>query len=159
MYKPCMLATSICSPGAICSCTLLEHNIARGQMGEQPPSCSLSYYAFLRYTCASPFTPLKRYHYPRLFLLVSSLDNSQHEVDNHGRQQRHSQYTGSQPIIEPALPSLPNTLRSPMKSDESVDHGPHGYQREATGGDAAHSITEIEQPDGQATEDDREVKP
>ena len=46
-----------------------------------------------------------------------------------------------------------------MKGKQRIDHRRHGHQREKTGGDAADGVAEVEQADGEATEDDGEVEP
>jgi hypothetical protein len=46
-----------------------------------------------------------------------------------------------------------------MESDEGVDHGTHGDEGEEAGRDAADSIAEVEEADGEASEDDGEVEP
>ncbi len=46
-----------------------------------------------------------------------------------------------------------------MERHEGVDHGGHGDEGEETGGDAPNAITEVEEADGQAAEDDGEVQP
>jgi len=46
-----------------------------------------------------------------------------------------------------------------VESDESVDHGGQGDEREEAGADLADAVAEVEQADGQAAEDDGEVEP
>lgn len=46
-----------------------------------------------------------------------------------------------------------------MEGHQRVDHGPHGDEGEEGGGDAADAVAEVEQPDGQAAQDDGEVEP
>lgn len=47
----------------------------------------------------------------------------------------------------------------PVEGAEGVDHGRHGDDGEETGGDTADAVTEVQETDGQAAQDDREVEP
>ena len=46
-----------------------------------------------------------------------------------------------------------------MERHERVQHGGQRDEREEAGADLADAVTEVEQADGQATEDDGEVEP
>lgn len=46
-----------------------------------------------------------------------------------------------------------------MKCDQRIDHSSHGDEGEEGGRDPADTITKIEQADGEAAQDDGEVKP
>jgi hypothetical protein len=93
------------------------------------------------------------------FLLTPSPSNPQNKVDNNRQQQRNSQHCGTKAIIKAALASHADALRAPVESDKSVDHGRQRDEREEAGADLADAVTEVEQADGQAAEDDGEVEP
>ena len=83
----------------------------------------------------------------------------QHKVDNDCSQQGHRQNTRPEPIVETTLAPLAYTLGTPMERDKGVDHCSHRDEGEQSGADAADAVTEVEQADGEAAEDDGEVQP
>jgi hypothetical protein len=85
--------------------------------------------------------------------------NSENKVDNNSRQQGDSKHRWSKAVIKPALSTLPYTLRSPMKGKKRINHGGHGDDGEQAGRDAANAVAEIQKTDGEAAENDGEVKP
>ena len=91
--------------------------------------------------------------------LVTSLGYSQDEVDDHSRQQRNRQDTGSEPIVKPTLSSLSNTLGPPMERHQRIDHGRHCDNGKETGGYPAHAVAEVEETDSETAEDHGEVEP
>ena len=96
---------------------------------------------------------------PYSFLLTPSPSNPQNKVNNNRQQQRNSQHCGTKAIIKATLASHADALRAPVESDKSVDHGRQRDEREEAGADLADAVTEVEQTDGQAAEDDGEVEP
>lgn len=46
-----------------------------------------------------------------------------------------------------------------MKRRQGIDHGRHGHQSEEAGADPADAVAEVQQADGQGTEDDGEIEP
>jgi hypothetical protein len=85
--------------------------------------------------------------------------NSEHEIDNDSSQQCHRQHRGSKPIVEPTLTTPPDTLCSPMEGHKRIYHRHHGDEREQTGRDATDAVAEIQQTNGQASQDDGEIEP
>lgn len=63
----------------------------------------------------------------------SRFADSEHEVDDHGSQQGHSEHGGTEPVIEATLATPPNALGSPVEGEKRVDHRRHGDQREQAG--------------------------
>lgn len=88
-----------------------------------------------------------------------SIANPQNEVNNNGRQEGQGQNSRSKAVIDSALSTAADTLCAPVEGDECIDHGRHGDDGEEGGGDAANAITKVEQPDGEAAQDDGEVEP
>jgi hypothetical protein len=46
-----------------------------------------------------------------------------------------------------------------VESDEGIGHGGHGNEGEKAGGNLANLVAEIEQPDGEAAQDNGEIEP
>ena len=103
-------------------------------------------------TCPTPSSPFQPYESKTTHLTLpllplptpTPLRNPQHKINNHGRQQCHRQHRRPQPIIKPALPPHPYTLRPPMERKQRVDHRRHRHDRETRGGDPAHAVAEVE---------------
>lgn len=85
--------------------------------------------------------------------------HTQDEVDNDSSQQGNGQNSRAKSVVESALTATANTLRSPVKCDDCVDHGGHGDEGEETGRNATDAVTEVQQADGQTAQDDGEVQP
>lgn len=82
-----------------------------------------------------------------------------YEIDNHSRKQTKRQHRRAKSIVEALLASYPYTPRSPMELIQRVDHGSHGNDGENGSADLADLVAKVEQPDGEAAEDDGEVEP
>ena len=80
-------------------------------------------------------------------MIPSSSRHPQHEIDHDSRKQCNREHRRSQPIIETALASLPNALRSPVEREKGVNHGGDSHKGEQAGADLADLVTEIEEAD------------
>jgi hypothetical protein len=83
----------------------------------------------------------------------------QDEVHNDSREQCYRQHRRPEPIVEPSLPSLPYASGAPMEREQRIYHGSNSHECEQAGADPADQIAEVEEPDGEAAEDDGEVEP
>lgn len=92
-------------------------------------------------------------------LLLATNSQPQHEVDHDCREQRNGQNRRTQPVIKAALTAHPYTPRAPMECKQRVHHSHHGNEGKETSRDLADAVTEVEEPDGEAAEDDGEVEP
>lgn len=92
-------------------------------------------------------------------MLIISLLDPEHKVHHHRRQQRQRQNCRPKAIVNPRLPSLPNTLRPPVESDQGIDHGCHCDEREQTGGDPTDTVPEVQKSNGQPAQDHCEIQP
>ncbi|KAH9820926.1 hypothetical protein Tdes44962_MAKER05015 [Teratosphaeria destructans] len=92
-------------------------------------------------------------------MITSRPSDPQHKVHHHSGQKRNRKHCRPKAIIEASLPSHPDTLRPPVERHQCVNHGAEGHQREESRGNLADRVPEIEEPDGQAAEDDGEVQP
>lgn len=81
------------------------------------------------------------------------------EVDDHGSEQRQCQYGRTKPIIESCLTPHSDALRSPVESDQGIYHGRHGHQGEEPRRYLSNLVTEVEEADSEAAQNDCEVEP
>ena len=96
---------------------------------------------------------------PSSLLRTSSSSDPQDKVDDNRKQQSNGQNRRTKAIVESTLPSHTNALCAPVECDESVDHGHQGDECEESSADLSDAVTEVEQTDGEAAEDDGEVEP
>ena len=92
-------------------------------------------------------------------LIIPTLRDPQHKVDNNRRQKRHREHGRPHPIVKSSLAPHPDRLRSPMEREQGVYHRRHGHDGKACGRDTANTIAEVEEADRQTAEDDGEVEP
>ena len=85
--------------------------------------------------------------------------NAQDEVDHDSGQQGNGQNSRAEAVVEAALTTTPDTLGTPVECNDRINHGGHGDDGEQGGGDAANAVTEVQQTNGQAAQDDGEVQP
>ena len=94
-----------------------------------------------------------------LVLLAIRHGQPQHKVDNNRRKQRQRKNGRTKPIIKAALAPHPYAFRAPVECEQGVDHGHHRDQREQACADLSDLVAEVEQPNGEAAQDDGEVQP
>lgn len=92
-------------------------------------------------------------------MTAASTCNSKNEIDHNGSQQSNCQDRGTKPVVEAALASHADALRTPMEGEKGVYHSSHGDKGEETGGDLADLVAEVEQTNGETAQDDGEVEP
>ena len=85
--------------------------------------------------------------------------NPQYEINNNSGKQRNREYRRAQPIVKPALSPHSYALRPPMERKQRIQHGSHSDEREQACTDLTDFIAEIEEANGETTQDDSEVEP
>lgn len=93
------------------------------------------------------------------FLRTTCSSNPQHEVDHDRQQQRNSQHSRTKAVVKSSLPSHADALGAPVESYEGVDHGHERDECEEARADLSDAVTEVEETDCEAAEDDGEVEP
>jgi hypothetical protein len=83
----------------------------------------------------------------------------QNKVHNNSRKQGKCQYSRPKPIIKALLAPDPDAPCTPMELIERVEHGSHGNHGEDSCADLSDFVTEVQEADSQAAEDDGEVEP
>lgn len=81
---------------------------------------------------------------------LKTLLNPKCEIHHNARQQREGQNSRPKAIVDPRLPSLSNTRRSPVESDQGVDHRRHSDEGEQTRRDATDAVPEVQQTNSQS---------
>lgn len=92
-------------------------------------------------------------------LLLGTIGDPQHEVDDDGQQQNDGQDRGAEAVVEPGLPPHPYRPRPPVVREQGVHHGEHGDAGEEEGRDEGDAVAKVEHADGEGAEDDGEVEP
>jgi hypothetical protein len=92
-------------------------------------------------------------------LLGVAHSNPEDKVDNHSRKQRKGKNGRTKPVIEAALAAHPYALRAPMECEQGIHHSHHSDEGKQARADLSNLVAEVEQPDGQAAQDDGEVQP
>ena len=92
-------------------------------------------------------------------MVSTSTSHSQNKVDDDSREKGYCQHCRTESIVETALSSHPDALRSPVKCDEGVNHGRHCDESKETSRNLTDSVTKVEKTDSQTTENDGEVEP
>ncbi|GMG03417.1 unnamed protein product [Aspergillus oryzae] len=87
------------------------------------------------------------------------LRDPEDKVNDDGRQQGEGQDGGTETVVDAALAAFADAGCAPVEGAEGVDHGRHGDDGEETGGDTTDAVTEVQETDGQAAQDDGEVEP
>lgn len=94
-----------------------------------------------------------------VLLLLGTVRDPQHEVDDDGQQEDDGEHGGPETVIKPCLPPHSYRLRSPVVRHQRIDHGQHGHAGEEEGRDEGGPVAEVEHADGEGAEDDGEVEP
>lgn len=91
--------------------------------------------------------------------LFRAFSDSQNEIDDDSSQQGDRQHSWAETVVEAALALEPDTPCSPVECGQGVNHGGHGDEGEQTCTVLSNSVTEIEETNSKASENDGEVEP